>query len=191
MYRLLALLCLVVLVQVAPAAAQTPIHRCIGADGSPVFTDQPCAALQASPVTAVPGAGPNATSGPPPVLCAGNIDVLRQSVLDAFARGDANRMAGLMLWDGYGHGAAIADIRSLTDAMKQPLLGADIPDQSAPAPAPASSLADPFSMDIPPIRPRDGSQLVLHLAGGDGDSLRELRFNVVRQAGCLWLRNVD
>ncbi|HEY8586145.1 MAG TPA: DUF4124 domain-containing protein [Rhodanobacter sp.] len=189
MYRLLALLCLVVLVQVAPAAAQTPIHRCIGADGSPVFTDQPCAALQASPVTAAPGAGQNATSGPPPVLCAGNIDVLRQSVLDAFARGDANRMAGLMLWDGYGHGAAIADIRSLTDAMKQPLLGVDIPDQSAPAPA--SSLADPFSMDVSPTPPRDASQLVLQLAGGDGDSLRELRFNVVRQAGCLWLRNAD
>lgn len=187
MYRLLALLCLVVLVQAVPAAAQTPIHRCIGADGSPVFTDQPCAALQASPVTAAPGAGPNATSGPPPVLCAGNIDVLRQSVVDAFARGDANRMAGLMLWDGYGHGAAIADIRSLTDAMKQPLLGADIPDQSAPA----SSLADPFSMGIPPTAPMAASQLVLHLAGGDGDSLRELRFNVVRQAGCLWLRNVD
>lgn len=26
------------------AMAQTPIHRCIGAGGNPVFTDQPCAA---------------------------------------------------------------------------------------------------------------------------------------------------
>jgi hypothetical protein len=33
---------------------------------------------------------------------------------------------------------------------------------------------------------------VLHIAGNDGSgSPRELRFNIVRQAGCLWLRNTD
>ncbi|HTM29114.1 MAG TPA: DUF4124 domain-containing protein, partial [Rhodanobacter sp.] len=34
----------------ASTDAQTSIHRCVGADGNPVFTDQPCAALDATPV---------------------------------------------------------------------------------------------------------------------------------------------
>lgn len=192
MYRLAALLCLILLTCAAPAAAQTEIHRCIGANGGAVFTDQPCAALQATPVS--PGAQPgNATAplaAPPPILCATSPSELRQSVIDAFASRDANRLAGLMLWNGYGRGAAIADIRSLAELMKQPLLDADIPDGSAPAQA-ASSDA-PFASDTPPALPSTGSQLVLHTVGNDGSGgPRELRFDIVRQAGCLWLRNAN
>jgi hypothetical protein len=192
MHRLAALLCLILLACAAPAAAQTEIHRCIGANGGAVFTDQPCAALQATPV------GPNTPSAqaaaspaaPPPILCAASPGELRQSVIDAFASRDANRMAGLMLWDGYGRGAAIADIRSLAELMKQPLLDVDIPNGSAPAQT--ASIDDPFATDAPPAPPSAGNRLVLHTAGNDGSgSPRELRFDIVRQAGCLWLRNAD
>jgi hypothetical protein len=32
----------------------------------------------------------------------------------------------------------------------------------------------------------------LHIAGNDGSGApRELRFDIVRQAGCLWLRNAN
>ena len=82
------LLCLILLAWALPAAAQNPIERCVGANGSPVFTDQPCAALQ------------------------------------------------------------------------------------------ATALAS--------------NQLVLQMAGDDGSGdPRELRFDIVRHAGCLWLRNTD
>ncbi|KRE85524.1 hypothetical protein ASG75_08030 [Rhodanobacter sp. Soil772] len=189
MHRLAILLCLILLACAAPAAAQTPIHRCIGANGGAVFTDQPCAALQATSVS--PGTRPgNATAppaAPPPILCAASPGELRQSVIDAFANRDANRLAGLMLWDGYGRGAAIADIRSLAELMKQPLLDADLPNGSAPAQA-ASSDA-PFATDAPPVSPSADNQLVLHTAGS-GDP-RELRFDIVRQAGCLWLRDAN
>jgi hypothetical protein len=190
MRRLPALLCLVLLVRIAPAFAQTEIHRCIGADGHAVFTDQPCAALQATPVTATApgastGAAPSATT--PPTLCAASRASLRQSVIDAFASRDANRLAGLMLWDGYGRGAAVNDIRALAQTMKQPLLSID----SAEAPAAASSSFSDAAAATPEPAPAN-DQLLLHLAGNDGSgSPRELRFDLVRQAGCLGLRSAN
>ena len=190
MYRFAIPPCLILLACAAPAAAQAPIHRCIGTNGGAVFTDQPCAALQATPVS--PGTQPgNVTAppaAPPPILCAAGPGELRQSVIDAFASRDANRMAGLMLWDGYGRGAAIADIRSLAELMKQPLLDVDIPDGSAPAQN--ASTDDPFAEAAAHPAPSAGDQLVLHTGGNEGSgNPRELRFRIVRQAGCLWLRN--
>jgi len=185
-FRLILLAC------TAPAAAQAPIHRCIGANGGAVFTDQPCTALQATPVRpnapSAQAAAPLAT--PPPILCAASPGELRRSVIDAFASRDANRLAGLMLWDGYGRGAAIADIRSLAELMKQPLLDVDIPDGAAPAAA-ASTDAAPVA-DTAPTARSPGERLVLHTAGNDGSgSPRELHFDIVRQAGCLWLRDAN
>jgi uncharacterized protein DUF4124 len=192
MIRSTALLCLVLLVRAMPAHAQTEIHRCIGANGSAVFTDQPCAALQATPVN--PTATPSitaASAAPPPVLCAASLGQLRESVIDAFASRDANRLAGLMLWNGYGRGAAIADIRALGELMKQPLLDADIPgDDDEPASA-TSGNSDPYAVGPAPSAP-PGDQLVLHTAGNDGSgNPREIRFGIARQAGCLWLRYRD
>ncbi|WP_254425000.1 DUF4124 domain-containing protein [Rhodanobacter sp. B04] len=183
-----------------PAVAQTEIHRCVGADGHPLFTDQPCAALQATPVSpaAATSSLGNPSAAPPPVMCAANLGELRQSVIDAFASHDANRLAGLMLWGGYGRGAAIADIRSLGSLMKQPLLDispADDPASdasSAQRPASTGSLADPFDPQPAVSAPASGSQLVLHTTGNDGSGApREWRFDIVRRAGCLWLRNAD
>jgi hypothetical protein len=193
MYRLVALLCLIALAWAAPVAAQTPIHRCIGANGGAVFTDQPCAALQATPASRAAASAPAVTAATTPTLCAASLGALRQGVIDAFASRDANRLAGMMLWDGYGRGAAIADIQSLTRLMKQPLLDVTAPDESAPAPAPASSLADPFAMSVDPAPAAPAQhQLVVHTADSDGNgSPRELRFDIVHQAGCLWLRNAD
>ncbi|MEO8999667.1 MAG: DUF4124 domain-containing protein [Rhodanobacter sp.] len=191
-----ALLCLILLARAMPAPAQTEIHRCIGANGGAVFTDQPCAALQATPVSPVttPGNG-IPPAAPPPILCAASLGALRRSVIDAFANHDANRLAGLMLWSGYGRGAAIADIRSLGALMKQPLLDVGPPDDPAPgseSPAPTipTSGADPSALDTQAATPPANAQLVLHTAGNDGSgSPHELRFNVVSRAGCLWLRN--
>lgn len=197
MHRLAALLYFILLIYVAPAVAQSEIHRCVGADGNPLFTDQPCAALQASPVNPATAASTGgAPASPSPVLCAANLGELRQSVINAFASRDPNRMAGMMLWGGYGHGAAISDIRSLGALMKQPLLDvspADDPARSgSDPPAPAGSSAGPPSSNPPATAPTASNQLVLHTADNDGSgSPRELRFDIVRRAGCLWLRNAD
>ncbi len=192
MRRSAILSCQILLACAAPAAAQAPIHRCIGANGDAVFTDQPCAALQATPAApaAKPGnmAPPAAT--PPPILCAASRHELRQSVIAAFASRDPNRLAGLMLWNGYGRGTAVANIHSLAELMKQPLLDVDIP--GAAAPAPAASASDPFASDRPSVPSPADDRLVLHTAGNDGSGdSRQLRFDIVRQAGCLWLRDAN
>lgn len=201
MHHAAALLCLIALLLAAPVRAQTQIHRCIGANGGAVFTDQPCAALHATPVKPDRSRSTaEALGAPPPILCAGSIDALRQGVIDAFAARNANRMAGLMLWDGYGRSAVIADIRSLNELMKQPLLDVDISgeqtgDMDLPDPSELAGMAaDPFAPSAPvaprPPAPAD-PQLVLHTAGNDGSgSPRERRFSVVHRAGCLWLRSL-
>ena len=190
MRLLSALLWFILLIWAAPAVAQNPIQRCIGANGSPVFTDQPCAALQATSLD--PAAKPSESSHPlepPPLtLCAATLGELRQSVIDAFASHDANRLAGLMLWNGYGHGAAVADISALSALMKRPLLDLG-PSRDSP-PAGDDSSAAPFTPATSPAPPPVSDQLVLHTAGTDGSgSPHELRFDIVRHAGCLWLRN--
>jgi hypothetical protein len=197
---LATLLCFILIALAPPAMAQTEIHRCIGANGSAVFTDQPCAALKATPVTAAPPSDALPMTAPPPILCAASVGELRQSVIDAFASHDANRMAGMMLWNGYGRGAAIADIQSLTQWMKHPLIDVEMPGDPAAAgtaqapPASSPTSVDPFSLDIPPspspATSQPDDQLVLHTAGNDGDA-RDLRFDIVRRAGCLWLRNAN
>lgn len=188
------------------AAAQEGIHRCVGADGNPVFTDQPCAALQATPVAdaavaktsnAIP---PQEQAIAPPVLCAASVPELRQSVLDAFSRRDPNRLAGLMLWSGHGRAAVVADIRSMSELMQRPLLDVgDTSEEEAPAPSRSSDLGslerslDPAAASAPsapPAPPPADRQIVVRTAANDGSGVpHETHYAVVRRSGCLWLRS--
>jgi hypothetical protein len=184
-------LCMGLLGRATPALAQSDIHHCIGANGSPVFTDQPCAALHATPISpAAAAASPPAVAVAPADLCAASVAELRQSVIDAFARRDTVRLAGLILWDGYARGAAIADIRALTALMKQPLLEVDTPQ-------PPTASADPGNDDLSlaPVgaeAPREADQLVLRTLGNGAEgAVPQWRFDIVRRAGCLWLRNAN
>ena len=166
------------------AGAQTAIHHCIGSSGNPVFTDQPCASMQASPVRASP-IPEGAPSSAPMMLCAATRDDLRQGVIEAFAQQDANRLAGLMLWNGYGKGAAIADIEMLAGLVRQPLLGIDFP--GTPAPVRSAAAPYPATVSAAPSSP----MLVLDVADRTGTGARQWHFDLVHRAGCLWLRNAD
>ncbi|MCX7513959.1 DUF4124 domain-containing protein [Frateuria hangzhouensis] len=152
-----------------PGHAQSPIYHCIAADGHPVFTDQPCSSLQATaaPATAASASAPSLR--PPAVTCAADVDALRGAVIDAFANADANRLAGLILWAGYGEHAAVADIRALAGLMRRPLVGIDLPDDGSASDGTAALVV----RTVPP----DGS-----------DDPGETRFAIERHAGCLWLR---
>lgn len=172
---------LLLLIIGVPLHAQDVIHHCIGSDGHPVFTDQPCAALNASPTVPAPtpATSSSVTGGlhePPPVLCAATMGALRQSVADAFASRDPNRLAALMLWGGYGKQSAVAQIQDLGQLMKRPLLGIG-GDTDPPT--------DADSGDAPPRE----DALIVKTASNDGSgSAHETRFAVTRQSGCLWLR---
>jgi hypothetical protein len=146
-----------------PARAQAPIFHCVAADGHPVFTDQPCSSLQATPAPASAATAAAPSLRPPATTCAADVEELRAAVVDAFAHRDANRLAGLMLWGGYGQHAAVADIRALAALMQRPLLGIDLPHEG-------------------------GAELVVRTAADDGEDSGETRFAIEPHAGCLWLR---
>lgn len=150
------------------AQAQQPINRCLGADGNPVFTDRPCAALQSIPLAparpASPAPGPSgAPANRAAHTCASSVAELRQSVLEAFASGNANRLSGLMLWRGYRQSAVVTDIRALQSLLRQPLLGIQVADS-----------ADALTVSTP-------------ATAADGQPTRT-RFAIERRSGCLWLR---
>ncbi|MEO7068078.1 MAG: DUF4124 domain-containing protein [Rhodanobacter sp.] len=172
----------------APAAAQTAIHRCVGEHGQPVFTDQPCAVLHAVP--AVPKVVRDAGEGihPVPVMCAVDRQALQKAVAAAFANHDANRLAGLMLWRGYGSRAAVADIRSLGDLVNRTLLDFGSPPRANDSEsAPADTGDDPYAQETAAAAAAPSNQLVLHTRGRSAD-VRETRFTLVRRSGCLWLQ---
>lgn len=201
MHRLIALLCWVLMAAMPPLAAQTTIHRCVGGNGNPVFADQPCAALDATPLARPAQPSYAGVDIPiPAVLCAANMGELRRGVIEAFANRDANRMAGLMLWGGYGRTAAVADIRALQGVMRESLLDVESPQAGGAGPPAVAggASANPLDFDrpawdgAPPPAPNKTDTLVLHTSGPDGSGPpREMRYAVVRRSGCLWLRSAN
>jgi hypothetical protein len=189
------LILLIFLLPLRAMAQEGGIHRCIGSDGNPLFTDQPCAALQATPVN-TPPATPKpqasldiATATPPPVSCATSVADLRQGMTDAFAARDPNRLAGLMIWNGYGRDAVVANIRSLGSLMQRPLLDIGTAGASDDPPAPSTDNGEATGPTATSRPATDSDELIVHTAAGDGSGIpRETRFAVVRRSGCLWLR---
>lgn len=150
-----------------PAAAQTTIHRCVGTDGRPVFTDRQCTSIGAtsimppSPAAASSAGGP--VTGPSTgLLCAKDVAGLREGIAQAFASQDANRIGGLILWNGYGSGGAVENIRNMEALVHQPLLAVEGNEAG-------------------------GLDAVTSGPGHDA-ATRRAHFNVVRDSGCLWLR---
>ena len=162
MIRVIALLLLSLLA--LPAVAQSAIHRCVGGDGRPVFTDQPCRSVGATSVMppAVSHAPDGVTDGPSAsLLCAKDLGVLRESMAHAFALQSANRIGGLTLWGSTGSSAASDAIRTLEALVRQRLVSLEGTEAAG--------------IDVVTAGP----------AGGE--STRRTHFGVVRDAGCLWL----
>lgn len=161
----LLLLSLLLLFTATPAAAQTEVHRCVGKDGGPVYTDQPCTNLGArsiAPPAASSASAPEGTAPTTGLLCAQDMATLRVAVAEAFNRRDANRIGGLTLWTGYGSGGAVDNIRSLDNVVKQTLLSLE-GDEAG------------------------GIDAVTRIPGA-GEASHHVHFGVVRESGCLWLR---
>jgi hypothetical protein len=171
--------------------AQGDIHRCIGADGRPVFTDRVCSDLDAKPVLS-PAPASTASAAlaspvlpPPPVLCAKDMEGLKQAVVDAFAARNPNRLAGLMLWNGAGRDTVVVYIRALSGLMAHPLLEVDADaDESA-----YDEDEDDASSASTSRASGQGGTLVVQAGSDDsGSGHLEARFDIIRHAGCLWLR---
>lgn len=184
MHMLSKMLCLLALAACATLAhAQSqPVYRCIGAQGEPVFSGQPCgtpAPTSANDAMAQ-GSGFGAT-------CAASPQALRQSIADAFSSHDVNRLAGLLLWRGMDQASARATLHALAAWLKQPLSGiaAAYPngpplalDSLPPPPATGAALPVSAASSAPPVG------FAISTGGGDG-STRD--FGVTESGGCWWL----
>jgi hypothetical protein len=196
--RLLAIF-LLLLLPFGIARAQSDIHRCVGANGGVIFTDRACSDLNATPAVPAPtasasaGEAPTSIAQPPPVLCASDMTQLKQAVVDAFADRNPNRLAGLMLWDGSGREAVVANIRQFTRMMAHPLVGVRASEYTSTAPpsSSTSSGTDPSELSMsatPSPSPSQGEFLSVETESDDGtDATQETHFGVVRHDGCLWL----
>ncbi|HET8554443.1 MAG TPA: hypothetical protein VFL78_06415 [Rhodanobacteraceae bacterium] len=188
MLRFAALLLLLCLPLACPArpAMQTVIHHCVGADGTPVFTDQPCASMDAVPATSDTNPfAPRQSAGPR--TCPRDRKALQKRVADAFRTHDANALAGLMLWRGYSKFGAIHTVHDLAGLMQWPFLGfadaspasersvLNIPGLPPLMPAPAQSATAALPSDV----------LTIHLGRPQQPNVT---FAVTTRAGCLWLQ---
>lgn len=192
----IALLLLCLIAQAGVAHGQTAIHHCVADNGTPVFTDQPCSSLGAT--IAAPVAPGRKSSGISFALagCPADTQQLKTRISQAFAAHDANALAGLMLWHGYGRTAVHAYLRRLRTLVDKPLMGID---DGSPPPARESSTVAFDGMDmymdaqddraaetsVPASRAPD--TLVLHLGGVGDDASHNPGFDIRVVAGCVWL----
>lgn len=184
------LLSLVLLGASGVCSAGTRIHHCVATDGTPVFTDQPCASVGAVPI--------DRTTDPLSRRkthharhCPMDLDALKKRVTAVFQAGNANALAGLMLWRGYGARVAANKVQQLAELMQWPFLGLLHVDKrpgktNNAMPPPTTS---PW-MPLPPLDPHASRMpaaadtVIVKLAN---PSRPRIAFHIVHRDGCLWL----
>ena len=171
------------------------IHRCIGENGEPTFSDQKCSALKSNvtPEPSVDAAGQAgvdsvqwANPATPSITqtCAISAEHLRDRVAHAFRSANAVELSGLFLWDGYGQGSAIAPLRDLATWVREPLLSIDV-DSTMQFPEP-----DQYQRRDERYEGDALFELVIRTVGEQQhnvpfESVR--RYEMREQAGCWWL----
>ena len=175
-------------------AQEARIHRCIGENGEPTFSDQKCGSLTPLPdpvpaTTALPPASdrslPHALQAPAITqTCATSPDDLRDRAASAFASANAVSFSGLFRWDGFGQGSAIDPLRDLAMLIKEPLISIDL-DSIIQFP---EGHKDTHGRDTRSVE--DLHELVIRTVGEmqhrvPYESVH--RFELGEQSGCWWL----
>ena len=171
------------------------IHRCIGENGEPTFSDQKCSTLKATIAPEVPARAADQTgssaiftsqSSAPTITqtCAISAEDLRDRVAGAFQTANAVGFSGLFLWDGFGQGSAIEPLRDLAALIREPLISINLDS--------TLQFREPDQ-----YRPRneryEGDALYEIVIRTVGEQERNVPFESVRhyemreQAGCWWL----
>jgi hypothetical protein len=182
--RILCLLALLACAPLAHAQHAQPVYRCIGAQGEPVFSGQPCGTPAPTPGTSASMQGTGFSA-----VCAASPEALRQAIAGAFAARDVNQLAGLILWRGMDQGSARTTLRSLAAWLKQPLTGIAFARVTGPpfadtdsAPPPVTSSGEPASASSVTELPPTG--FGISTGGVDGVTRN---FGLVESGGCWWL----
>lgn len=174
-----AALIVLVIATAAPCAVRAEsqvIHRCIGEHGEMSFSGLPCAGASAPAASSTQPAAARRQPGAiqaagTRVACPASADALRDVIAEAFARRDANTLAGVMLWEGVGGGAVPARMQELAELTQRPLAGIDVGAEAG--------------ADDAQAQPED-TLLVVRTGGLDGGA-SEHDFRVTTSGGCYWL----
>lgn len=200
--RLLLPALLVLFALPATSAAQG-VQRCTDARGNTVFTDRPCASVDAVP-KGVPGPAPGAYApGFAPRGCARTADALLMGVRTALESRDVNRLASFYHWAGTSNRGARQVMDELEAIAKRPLVAVALayPTPAAPTdprmafgpptPAPADAGGEPGpAPGLAPGTapgPRPVGLDVEQMAGDTDAGSRSTRFRLQRHVGCWWL----
>ncbi len=171
------------------------VHRCIGENGEPTFSDRKCGALTAAPAEESPATSPaqsgdanakatDSTTPPITRTCAVSPQDLRERVAAEFASANAIGFSGLFLWDGFGQGSALAPLRELAALIREPLLSIDL------GSSPQHAIGDRYGHQN---AHRDDEELLELVIRSVGQQERNLPFESIRhyqlheQSGCWWL----
>jgi hypothetical protein len=169
-------MCLFALLACAPLA-HAQVYRCVGAQGEPVFSGEPCG----TPAPTESAAGPAQSFAG---ICADSPQSLRDEIARAFARHDVNRLAGLILWAGYDQGSARSTLQSLKAWLQQPLVGIAVVYATGP----------PIAGDVPeagggaattPEPLRTAAPAPSGFRVSTAEDTRD--FGITQSGGCWWL----
>jgi len=177
----LALACFVL----APDALGQRVHRCIDAEGRPLFSDQPCASQNARrpgdpvPPTAAEIAAAEAREAERlkrmGYCPAWDSDSLQTELQASFGARDVNRLAALYHWPGATKYSSTVVLNEMERLLRHPLQ--EVAEEAAELP-----------LDWEPGDPDPLPRLRLELGGLTAmDDPIYARFAVVRHAGCIWI----
>jgi len=183
----LCLLPLAVLSVERAHAQQPAIHRCIGADGEPTFSDKECVRSMPAPAADAVAGSRNLplpeTTVLPTQTCPVSAEDLLQRARAMFNAEQAVAFSGLILWDGMGQGSSIAALRELAILVSEPLLSMEL-EYDAWANFPQSRQPR-LGRESPPAP----SLVVRTVSEHDNQVPHEsvVRFDVTDANGCWWL----
>lgn len=179
------------LLAMPPMANAQATQRCIGADGSTVYTDRPCADLGA--IKRLPPPPPaGSTLSAFRNSCPRRLSDLVHEVSAAIDSRDVNRLASVYLWSGVSTASANSVLDRLEAIVERPLVDI-VPIRPDPLPV-ASDTPDgtngaaPIAEEPPPIHytPRPtGLRIVQTLRNSATPS--NTTFGLRRSYNCFWI----
>jgi hypothetical protein len=181
-----ALPLLLMLVFCAPTAhAQSVLNRCIGSDGTSIFTDQKCGdigAIQRADPPPVAGNIGDGIGRPRVPACARRPEDLRDAIENAIRAGDVNRFAAFYHWPGVSSTDSAAIFKHLQALVARPLLSIDLQ-------YPAVS-RDEYGLEMTDgsrLRRAFGVQIVQSRSERDATPIRSV-LALRRNIGCWWVQ---
>ena len=169
----------------APALAQS-INRCMGADGTTIYTDRRCSDVGAS---ARPQRGMATPARTAYRGCARNLQDLVHEVSTAIDSRDVNRLAGVYHFTGMSSRGGHGVMDRLDAIVQRPLIDIVPVQAEPPAVAPAGGYA---ASTFPPQATAAAARrrpvgLRLEQTAGDRITPRSTVFGLRRHMGCWWV----